>query len=133
MIANFFIDFKIWYLISLNIKYYFVKGCLIPPEDLASESAHYVARQDTLSLTNFALMDEDDEEESINDNKQEENTSILTAIGEYQFDRPFYNIQQLKFSFKLYNLYSNYITFFLGDGMKMHPLNSSNSQYSRLK
>ena len=89
MIANFFKDFKIRYLISLNIKYYFVKGCLIPPEDLSSESAHYVARQDTLSLTNFALMDEDDEEECTNDNKQEENTKILTSIGEYQFNRPF--------------------------------------------
>ena len=92
MRANFFKDFKILYLISLNIKSYFVKGCLIPPEDPASESAHYVARQDTLSLTNFALMDEDDEEECTNDNKQEENTNILTAIGEYQFDWPFQNI-----------------------------------------
>ena len=86
MIANFFKDFKIRYWISLNIKSHFVKGCLIPPEDLASESAHYIARQDTLSLTNFALMDESEEEECTNDNKQEENTNILTTIGEYQFD-----------------------------------------------
>ena len=53
---------------------------MIPPEDVVIEAAHYVAKQDSLSLTNFALMDEDDEEE-FTDHKSDENTNVLTSIS----------------------------------------------------
>ena len=58
----------------------FFKGCLIPPEDVVIEAAHYVTKQDSLSLTNFALMDEDDEEE-FTDHKSDGNTNVLTSIS----------------------------------------------------
>ena len=58
-------------------------GCLIPPEDMTSESAHYVAKHDTLSLTNFAILDEDEEAEFSIDNQSDENIDSPSTLSNH--------------------------------------------------
>ena len=77
--------------LSYQLKILFHLGCLIPPDDIASESAHYISKDDTLSLTNFAIMDEDDEGDFSVDNQSDEGMNIPSSLSNLLFDQKYIN------------------------------------------
>ena len=74
---------------SYLLEILFHIGCLIPPDDISSESAHYIAKDDTLSLTNFAIMDEDDEGDLSINNQSEEDMNISSSLSNHLFDKEY--------------------------------------------
>ena len=60
---------------------------MIPTEDMTSESAHYAAKHDTLSLTNFAILDEDEEAEFSIDNQSDEYIDSPSTLSNHFFDK----------------------------------------------
>ena len=75
--------------LSYQLEILFHIGCLIPPDDITSESAHYISKDDALSLTNFAIMDEDDEGDLSNDNQSDEDMNIPSSLSNHLFDKEY--------------------------------------------
>jgi hypothetical protein len=63
---------------------YFFVGCLIPSEDASSDSAHYVSKNDSLSLTNFAIMDGDESPDGGSE-KSDDDIGVHSVFSMYWF------------------------------------------------
>ena len=59
-------------------------GCLIPSEDASGDCAHYVSKNDSLSLTNFAIMDESEAPDG-GSQKSDDDIGVYSAFSMHEY------------------------------------------------